>query len=667
MKPITRKRVISSCTTCYVKKQKCDRKYPCDHCIKRRRPDECVFQAYPDNKGYNLARIINPTVQAPLQIPSSPSDSQTSVPLSHDHTPLAERFGYLESSDTNILALVREFGGDDDKIHYNLSLVSQDDAVEVKAVVDTIPGRRVLDFLTQFFVSEVSWIDHLIHPPWFLERYRHWWDTDSASCVDHVEFLVLILRTCSYATQFLPCPYYTLDRINGLSLVEISKTCDEAAGRLMAIMRRYDSRGSWVRVQHAILLALKCQTEGRMEDCDAALSYAILVAQKNGMHEDRLLPGLRLNELNQEIRRRTYCYLYIWDTHLAKMLDRKPLLQNATPEKVWTKMQLVYSKEAIDDDDADSGLGAPDEYMERTLQARMATFWRYVHSSRGEEYDMVIAEEIYEQFCTEFIVTLPPSFALKPNQAWDKRHKKLPLLRQLLHISIFDWLCWHFRPLLLHRLDNGQKNQPYKRLLLSSQKRSLAVAALQVLCSVGTLHRLLGGSHTRFTGIITPTFEAAVILACLYLDPNFPDDNNLHASEISVEESTSNDPLHMHFAKVTRPICFQVVQDALGRLRMLAEVSSVAEVGAQSLGQLMEKMAAVCRITAQGPSRTHRAEPLLTAAASYDIPQADDIQGIGWTFSEGLDGGGMSMVAAAVSGQEWSYQQQDLEHSILRF
>ncbi|RYC62594.1 hypothetical protein CHU98_g3641 [Xylaria longipes] len=667
MKAITRKRVVSSCTTCYVKKQKCDRKYPCTHCVKRRRPHECVYQAYSDNKGANLARITNTAVQAPIQLPSSPGASQASLPFARDYPSLVERFGYLESSDTNILALVREFGGDDDKIHESQPLVGQDDAVEVRAVVDTIPSRRILDFLTQFFVSEVSWIDHLIHPPWFLGRYRHWWDTESVSCVDHVEFLVLVLRTCSYATQFLPCPYYTLDRINGVSLVEINKTCDDAADRLAAITRRYDSRGSWVRVQHAIFLALKCQTEGRMGDCDAALSHAILTAQNDGMHQDRLLPGPQLNELQKEMRRRTYCYLYIWDTHLAKMLDRKPLLQNAAPEKAWTQMQLVYSKEVTDDDDANSGADPPDEYTERTLQARMATFWRCVHASHGKEYDMLMAEEVYEEFCKEVIVTLPPSFALQPNKAWDKRRQKLPLLRQLLHISIFGWLCWHFRPLLLHRLDNEQNKQPYKRLLLSCQKRSLAVAALQVLRSVGTLHRLLGGSHTRFIGIITPTFEAAVLLACLYLDPSFPDDNGLHASDLSSEESTPNDPLRMHFAKVTRPICFQGVQDALRRLRMLAEVSSVAEAGAQSLGRLAEKMAAVAPVAAEDLSRTHQEAPLVTAASSYEIPQVDDIQGFCWTFSEGLDGGSINMAAAAVSEQEWSYQQQDLEHSILRF
>lgn len=523
-----------------------------------------------------------------------------------------------------------------------------------------------LEFVCIQVNTQVNRIDHLIHPPWFLGRYRHWWDTDSASCVDHIEFLVLVLRTCSYATQFLPCPYYTLDRINGISLVDINKTCEEAADRLAAITYRYDNRGSWVRVQYAIFLSLKCQTEGRMGDCDAALSYAIFTAQKNGMHQDRLLPGSRLNELHKEIRRRTYCYLYIWDTYLAMMVDRKPLLPNAAPEKVWTQMQLVYSKEITDDDDANLGVDAPDEYMERTLQARMATFWRCIHASNGKEYDMVKAEEVYEKFCKEFIDTLPSSFALQPNKAWDKRRQKLPLLRQFLHISIFGWLCWHFRPLLLHRPDNRQKQKPYKRLLLSCQKRSLAVAALQVLRSVGTLHRLLGGSHTRFIGIITPTFEAGVLLACLYLDPSFPDDNGLHANEFSSEEPTPNDPLRMHIAKVTRPICFQGVQDALRRLRMLAEVSSVSEAGAQSLGQLAEKMAAVVPVTAGDPSRTHQEAPLVTATSTYDIPQADDIQGLNWAFSEGLDGSSMSM-AADVSLQEWSYGQQDLEHSMITF
>lgn len=38
-----RKRRISTCGPCYTRKQKCDRQYPCNHCTRRRRPEECVF------------------------------------------------------------------------------------------------------------------------------------------------------------------------------------------------------------------------------------------------------------------------------------------------------------------------------------------------------------------------------------------------------------------------------------------------------------------------------------------------------------------------------------------------------------------------------------------------------------------------------------------------
>ncbi|CAG8971810.1 hypothetical protein HYALB_00001920 [Hymenoscyphus albidus] len=38
-----RKRAIASCSQCYLRKQKCDRQYPCCHCIRRRRPEICSY------------------------------------------------------------------------------------------------------------------------------------------------------------------------------------------------------------------------------------------------------------------------------------------------------------------------------------------------------------------------------------------------------------------------------------------------------------------------------------------------------------------------------------------------------------------------------------------------------------------------------------------------
>ncbi|KAK2760574.1 trascription factor [Colletotrichum kahawae] len=217
------------------------------------------------------------------------------------------------------------------------------------------------------------------------------------------------------------------------------------------------------------------------------------------------------------------------------------------------------------------------------FQARLASFWRGFLPRR--EYDATVAEATYERFCNEFLTTLPPAFALESSTQWDERLPMLPLQRQNLHTTIFESLCCNFRPVLLQNPACLDRLPVYKRVLLFSQRRALAVAALRVLESVSKLHTILGGCHTRFVGIIFPTFEAAVLLVGLCMDSDFPG-----KSEDGPLTTLSIDPLGLGKAHVSREQCLRAVDDALARLRMLAEVSNMAEVAAQTLTQLLSKM-----------------------------------------------------------------------------
>ena len=112
---------------------------------------------------------------------------------------------------------------------------------------------------------------------------------------------------------------------------------------------------------------------------------------------------------------------------------------------------------------------------------------------------------------------------------WDNALPKLPMQRQLLHIAIFDSVCWNFRPLLFLKFNQIRSLAPYKQVLLQSQKCRIGMAALKELEAVATLHSMFGGSYTRFAAIIFNTFEAATLLLCLCTHADFPfnqgDDN----------------------------------------------------------------------------------------------------------------------------------------------
>ena len=258
---------------------------------------------------------------------------------------------------------------------------------------------------------------------------------------------------------------------------------------------------------------------------------------------------------------------------LSRQLDRIPFLPHSLATENLPRMHLVP-----DGGDAN----APEGFTERLLQARLARFWRSFSPRQGAEYDSTVAEERYERFCSEFLTTLPPAFALQPNKEWDERLPVLSLQRQVLYMTIFDSICWNFRQVLLLEPSHVLSLPPYKQVLLSSQKKVLAVAALNVLEAVSALHAMLGASHTRFAGIIFHTFEAAVLLVCLCIDLDFPGNGGNGPPRAIIA-----DPLGIGVANVTRERCIQAAQDALDRLRMLAEVSNMAEAGARTLARLL--------------------------------------------------------------------------------
>ncbi|KAH7635585.1 hypothetical protein B0T09DRAFT_354025 [Sordaria sp. MPI-SDFR-AT-0083] len=474
-------------------------------------------------------------------------------------------------------------------------------AEDVHRLMCDIPDRQIIDFLVQFF---------LVHVPWLMGKYQDWCKTLSAEeCaaddtlrqlrVTDVDFVVLLLRIVSYALQFLPSPIYPLDKIRGVLLADVRNECDEIANTLEAISWALDGRGSLIRVHQLAYVALKSQTEGNINACPEIVSRAIRIAQSIGIHSDSVTAA-GTDDTEKEMARRTFCNLYTWDSLLSRQLDRMPALHGRLHPSNWPQLHTLSEyrhREETSRTPLDPCLEAPDPFTERFLQARLADFWRSVNPLQGNEDDIMAAEERYNKFSWEFLSQLPPAFALAdPDESWDKLLPKLPLQRQLLHIAIYDSLCWNFRPLLFQDPSSSLSLPPYKALLLSSQKRGVAGAALRSLEGVARLHALLGGCHTRLAGIVISTFEAAVLLLRLWADPSFLEDDNClemyqrQQRQQLVAAAPRVDPIRANVHIVNRPACMEAVEGAVKRLKMLSEVSSIADIGASTLVELLKKM-----------------------------------------------------------------------------
>ncbi|KAH6848031.1 hypothetical protein B0I37DRAFT_391681 [Chaetomium sp. MPI-CAGE-AT-0009] len=540
------------------------------------------------------------------------------------------------------MALVRKLAPEDERADLKDKAIPAEIEAQVRKVMEMMPSRRIIDFLVRYFVTEVNQLDQLLYPPWFLSQYQRWWELCSVSTVAEIEFLILILRICCYASQFLPSPSYTIDSIKGVPLTEIRKSCEDVIRVLGPICSRLYPRGSLVRVQQIAYGGLAAGSIGHMNSFWEMISCASRVAQHIGLHLDAVISASSADEMDKEMTRRTYCNLYIWDSYLARHLDRIPFLPDTLNADILPRMRLLPDSIGIDSEASD----VPNVFTERLLRARLAEFWRCHRLPRSPEWDVIAAEEVYEEFCSTFLRSMPPAFALEPDTQWDEQVPTLVMQRQLLHIAIFEQICWNFKPTVLQQSEQVSRLPLYKQVMMSHGKRALAAAAMRLLQCVSTLHRLMGGSHTRFSGIIVPTFEAAVPLLCLCADPSFPGDTIQHGgggappphggSSSSSSHGKSANPLEARIGQVTRAECVQAARDALATLETLAQVSEVAEVGARTLARLI--------------SRVDGLSPLSTSDTLYGSGGSTDGADIGSGGGGGGDGIAPSMAANGPGG-----------------
>jgi len=100
-----------------------------------------------------------------------------------------------------------------------------------------------------------------------------------------------------------------------MSLSEIRTLCDDIAEKLASLCERLDARGSLLRVQHLAFLGLRLQCEGQNMAFWETLNKAALVAQRAGLHRNHTVHMPEMHGLEQEMRRRVFCNLYIWDRY----------------------------------------------------------------------------------------------------------------------------------------------------------------------------------------------------------------------------------------------------------------------------------------------------------------------------------------------------------------
>ena len=245
-------------------------------------------------------------------------------------------------------------------------------------------------------------------------------------------------------------------------------------------------------------------------------------------------------------------------------------------------------------------LNAPDPFLERSLQAKLAKLWyTTICQMKGWQvvYDVVAVEEHYEGLRRNFISELPAVFDVDtPDEQWDDGRPEIPKQRQLLRVSIFSYLCRIYSRLLKLEPSHLQSMPRYKYTLVSQHRIRLVNAAVSLLDSVAQLHSRMGRKHTKYFLISFYTFEPAMILTIHLLNAKANNSGNTQdCKEGQCHQGHGRDGGLGETSVPTNEIpnasqCRLEIDKALERLDMLREVSSIAELASRKIHQMVQRL-----------------------------------------------------------------------------
>lgn len=195
------------------------------------------------------------------------------------------------------------------KKQFDTSRPSQQNQQKIQRM---LPKKSIVDSLIGIFFKEVNRVYEMIYEPIFMRDYELWWSQlhDTGTNTD---FALLILRICILSAQSVKS-FDTLSAIKeNHHLDDILNSPVKLEQRLCRIAEDLESRRprkhSILVVQHMFFHVCYLKNRGHIKDSWLVLADTVREAHEIGLHLER--PGV--SELDQELWRRAFWNLYVWD------------------------------------------------------------------------------------------------------------------------------------------------------------------------------------------------------------------------------------------------------------------------------------------------------------------------------------------------------------------
>lgn len=563
-----RKRAITACVECYRRKQKCDRKQPCQICTARDVTCSYVDSSYGPPQPQPSSKKIRYDEDDLFRPPSSPRD------LSH-------QIGYSHSKESDALKVL-------DKPLRNQD-VTTPKSLLVKYLKDKFSTTIVLlpepktksELINVFFVEANSHIGVL--DQYFFHKAESAWNSVSdalSNCLkiegiprDVLYFPAVLFQVLAVSLQYLTLdsPAAKLLHLDNYEEIdELSLSYTHYGMDIMKLLGRHSP--TVMSVQHDLMRAFwlkncSCGTESWY-----ILGDAIRQAQILGLHlqsdvvdvgnVEKTLENLWYDEW----KKRLWVSLFNWDAHMALVLGR-PRTINASDCTVERPL------------DCNMPVSPP------TTVPINATLSRIPSSYTRHIFNNFISHKVHEMLCLganrryvkdygivkrlqddvlRNLEDLPPtSRPNNPDTSWDSAYPYLPRQREHILTHAHSFLVALHRP-------HATAHEESRRVAISS---SLATLEAQQRLFAWTPH-----SHHRSFGISFYTIDASLFLSTVFLEHPI-DDLSLFAR---VDAALSQAIDRLNIVKSRNPMAqsaVKVLERCYDKIRATAKcpVSSVQE------------------------------------------------------------------------------------------
>ncbi|KAK0632174.1 fungal-specific transcription factor domain-containing protein, partial [Immersiella caudata] len=412
---------------------KCNRQFPCNHCLRRGVAHLCRFMTKP---AASKANKSNPSVDdGPSRrrkrnldaiedaSPLEGSDHLDAETPSFDASSALSALGYMPHTHHTVLG--RGSGPmDEDK----------EPSEELKNAIKMVHPKPYTDCLVDNWLGGANYHYCALYPPEFRTQYDGWWTvrTDNPS----PELTSLILRVCACSLLFI-IDGSVKERLESelrADSLTLATRLHEAAEALGASIPH--GKGGLVHVQQLFLTAFWYKSAEKWTEAWHALSSAIGAAYEIGLHQDSSSEGM--SEFDREMRRRLWCVLYLWDFALSSMLSRPMLINRADCTFEMPTLALEVNP---------GQPYQPSPFRHMKLHCQMCIDMAEEMASVPSDKAATDLAPRLRGVVDRWFANLPAEYAVKdPDTRWDAEYDWVVFQRRYLHLVGYMFLSGPLKP-----------------------------------------------------------------------------------------------------------------------------------------------------------------------------------------------------------------------------